>query len=106
MGKMSINETDQSVEKVLTLLKTFMECRKSSYGLVSLGVFGSFARGEAQNDSDVDIVFETKEPNLFRTARMKAELEELLALRVDVVRLREGMNPRLKQRILREARYV
>jgi len=103
---MAIKETDQSVEKMLTLLKTFMECQKSSYGIVSLGVFGSFSRGEAQSGSDVDIVFETKEPNLFRTASMKAELEESLALRVDVVRLRERMNPRLKRRIQREARYV
>ena len=62
--------------------------------------------GQAQEDSDVDVVFETSEPNLFRTSRMKQELEELLARRVDVVRLRDRMNPRLKQRILREARYV
>ena len=54
----------------------------------------------------MDVVFETSEPNLFRTSRMKQELEELLSRRVDVVRLRERMNPRLKQRILRETRYV
>jgi predicted nucleotidyltransferase/uncharacterized protein with HEPN domain len=67
-------------------------------------VFGSFARGEARSDSDVDIVFETNEPNLFRTARMRAELESLLARPVEVVRLRERMNRRLRQRILQEAR--
>ncbi len=101
-----MSETNQSMETLLTLLKTFMERQKSEYGLVSLGVFGSFARGEARSDSDVDIVFETNRPNLFRTARMRAELESLLERRVDVVRLRERMNPRLKERILREARYV
>jgi len=37
---------------------------------------------------------------------MKQELEELLARRADVVRLRKQMNPRLKRRILRETRYV
>jgi predicted nucleotidyltransferase len=101
-----MSETDRSREEVFALVRMFMERQKSEYRLVSLGVFGSFARGEAQSDSDVDIVFETNAPNLFRTARMKAELEELLARRVDVVRLRERMNPRLKQRIQREARYV
>jgi hypothetical protein len=55
---------------------------------------------------DVDIVFETNEPNLFRTARMRAELESLLARPVDVVRLRERMNRHLRQCILQEARYV
>jgi predicted nucleotidyltransferase len=91
---------------VLARLKMFKESRQAEYSLRSLGIFGSFARGQAQEDSDVDVVFETSEPNLFRTSRMKQELEELLARRVDVVRLRERMNPRLKQRILREARYV
>jgi len=91
---------------VLARLKMFKESRQAEYSLRSLGIFGSYARGQAQEDSDVDVVFETSEPNLFRTSRMKQELEELLARRVDVVRLRERMNPRLKQRILREARYV
>lgn len=101
-----MREATQTREEVLILLKTFMERQQAEYRLVSIGVFGSFARDEAQSDSDVDIVFETNEPNLFRTAKMKAELENLLARRVDVVRLRERMNPHLKQRILREARYV
>ena len=91
---------------VLARLKMFKESRQAEYSLRSLGIFGSFACGQAQEDSDVDVVFETSEPNLFRTSRMKQELEELLARRVDVVRLRERMNPHLKQRILREARYV
>jgi uncharacterized protein len=101
-----MNETAPSREEVLALLKSFMEGQKAEYGLISLGVFGSFARGEAQGDSDIDIVFETDQPNLFRTARMRAELERLLARRVDIVRLRARMNPRLRERILREARYV
>jgi len=57
-------------------------------------------------DSDVDVVFQTDEPNLFGTVRMKEALEARLARHVDVVRLREGMNPGLKARIVQEARYV
>ena len=101
-----MNTTVLTTNDVLARLKMFKESREAEYSLRSLGIFGSFARGQAQEDSDVDVVFETSEPNLFRTSRMKQELEELLARRVDVVRLRERMNPRLKQRILREARYV
>ena len=101
-----MNTVVMTTNDVLARLKMFKESRQAEYSLRSLGIFGSFARGQAQEDSDVDVVFETSEPNLFRTSRMKQELEELLARRVDVVRLRERMNPRLKQRILREARYV
>jgi uncharacterized protein len=96
----------ESCERLLAELKVFKERYGAEYRLESLGVFGSFARGEATEDSDVDVVFETITPNLFRTARMRQALEDMLARRVDVVRLREDMNPRLKERIKREARYV
>jgi uncharacterized protein len=76
------------------------------YGITSLGVFGSVARDDASEDSDVDVVYETRTPNLFRTVRMKRELEALLHRRVDVVRWRERISPRLKARIAREAVYV
>ena len=99
-------ETAQSRDSVLALLRTFMQRHKSKYGLISLGVFGSFARGEAQHDSDVDIVFDTDAPNLFRTAMMKQDLEELLGRPVDVVQVRGLTNPRLRARIESEAVYV
>ena len=101
-----MNTAVTTTKDVLARLRAFKESRQAEYCLSSLGVFGSFARGQAQEESDVDVVFETSEPNLFRTSRMKQELEQLLARRVDVVRLRERMNLRLKRRILREVRYV
>lgn len=91
---------------LLDLLRSFKETRQAEYDLTALGIFGSFAREEATDDSDVDVVFQTNSPNLFRTARMQQELERLLARKVDVVQLREHMNPRLKQRIIRDAKYV
>lgn len=101
-----MSKKTQTREEVLALLKTFMERQQAEYGLVSIGIFGSFARDEARNDSDVDIVFETNKPNLFRTARMKQDLEELLGRSVDVLQLRGLTNPRLKARIEKEAVYV
>jgi uncharacterized protein len=101
-----LNQTVLSNEELIMMLKAFKERQGKRFRLRSLGVFGSFARGEGTADSDIDIVFETDEPNLFRTAVMKEELEALLARRVDVVRWREGMNPRLRARIVREALYV
>ena len=92
--------------EVLEILRRHKAEFADRYGVTSLGVFGSVARDEAGEDSDVDIVFETNSPNLFRTARMKRQLEALLCRHVDVVRWRERINPRLKARIAREARYV
>lgn len=88
------------------LLKAFKDQNGRKYNLLSLGYFGSYARGEAGAESDVDIVFETDEPNLFKASAMRLDLEELLGRHVDVVRLRDLMNPRMRDRILREATYV
>lgn len=101
-----MNKTVLQKERLKTLLETFKRQYSEKYHLRTLGYFGSYARDEATEDSDVDIVFETNAPNLFRTATMKQELESLLGRRVDVVRLRERMNPRLRDRIIREAFYV
>ena len=93
-------------EDILRLLGKFKNNRKEEYGLLSLGIFGSFARNEATTESDIDIVFETKNPNLFKTVHLKRELEELLDRQVDIIRLRKDMNPRLKKRILQDVRFV
>ena len=87
-------------------LKAFKEQRAEEFHLRALGYFGSYARNEADEESDIDIVYDTDAPNLSRTAAMKQDLEQLLGRHVDVVRLREYMNPRLRDRIMREALYV
>jgi uncharacterized protein len=93
-------------DEVLDILRRHKAEFASLYGITSLGIFGSVARDEADEKSDVDIVFETNNPNLFRTATMKQQLESLLCRHVDVIRWRESINPRLKARITREACYV
>jgi len=93
-------------DKLRTLLASFKQQRGDDYHLTALGYFGSYARGEAQPDSDIDIVFQTDRPNLLQTAILKQDLEALLDRPIDIVRLREMMNPELKSRIEREAQYV
>ena len=61
-------------------------------------LFGSLARNEQREDSDVDVCIEMV-PNLFNQAAVKLYLEELLGCEVDAVRMRERMNPVLKNQI-------
>lgn len=93
-------------EELTALLRRFKEERGAEYHLLALGYFGSYARGTARPDSDVDVVFDTNYPDLFATALMKEDLQDFLKRPVDVIRLRERMNPRFKQRIEQEAIYV
>jgi len=101
-----VSVTIQSREDVLAALKEFKERRGAEFHLTALGVFGSFARGGATADSDVDVVFETNKPNLFETAILKQELEALLGRPVDVLQLRGIRNLRLKARVEREMIHV
>jgi hypothetical protein len=92
-------------DAILAQLRTVKPALEKLYGIVRIGIFGSVARNEARNNSDIDIVVEMT-PDLFKRAELKSELTTLLGREVDVVRYRPKMNARLKKRIEREALYV
>jgi len=93
-------------EDVLRVLGSHRAELADRYGVIRLGIFGSVARNEASDDSDVDIVVETQIPDLLMMVNLKEDLEQLLQRKVDLVRYRVRMNPFLKKRIDNEARYV
>ncbi|HIP13480.1 MAG TPA: nucleotidyltransferase [Sulfurospirillum arcachonense] len=93
-------------KKILNILKKYKIEHNTDYGITKIGVFGSVARDEAKDSSDVDVVVELKKPNLFTLSSIRLELEDKLKNRVDVVRLRDKMNQFLKNQITKEAIYV
>lgn len=96
----------KSISEYLQLLATYMQTHGATYHIKRIGIFGSIARGEQTENSDIDICFEGEAPNLFTLARIKYELEALLGRPVDLVRIRERMDEVLKQTIQKEAIYV
>lgn len=93
-------------QSILKELERHKPQLQEKYHVTRLGVFGSLARGETHESSDVDVVIEMERPNLFVVVNIKEELEALLQCSVDVVRLRERMNPALKRRIEQDAIYL
>jgi uncharacterized protein len=91
---------------LLNKLEEFKKNNGEKYGILSIGIFGSFARNQASTLSDADIVVKTKTPDPFNIVHIKEKLEEQLRIPVDIVRFRETMNPFLKKRIEKEAVYV
>ena len=71
-------------------------------GARSVALFGSFARGEAGEQSDVDLLVDLDEHTFDRYMDLKLRLEDLLGRSVDLV-LIDGLKPRVKSNILSEA---
>ena len=92
--------------EVLQTLLDYRRHKQTDYKILKLGIFGSVARDQFTDQSDVDIVVELGYPNLFALVGIKQDLEQLLQRPVDIVRYRENMNKFLKQRIDQEAVYV
>ena len=92
--------------EILHLLAIYKLTAERKYGIDRIGVFGSVARDEQTEFSDVDICYEGKAPSVLTLDIIQTELEQLLGCRVDLVRVRENMNSLLKRRIQQEALYV
>ena len=94
--------TAPSTDEVLPLLRAHRQSWADRFHLQRIGLFGSVVRGEATANSDVDVWVELDPLTPYATVHLKQELEQLLQRPVDLVRLRERMNPELHQEILRE----
>ncbi len=89
-------------DEILSLLRSHKR-ELTKLGVSSISVFGSIARGQARENSDVDILVEFNQPvGLFEFARLKLYLEELLNREVDLV-TPQALRKELKETILREA---
>jgi predicted nucleotidyltransferase len=75
------------------------------FAVLRIGVFGSFARGTASSESDVDILVDFKEPTFDNYMDLKFYLEEILDHSVDLV-IHDTIKPRLKPIIEKEVVYV
>lgn len=88
------------------LLQQYMLGNSSRYGITRMGIFGSVARGEQHENSDIDVCVEGNLKGMFALAGVKSDLEALFNRPVDVVRLRERMDPFFRKQILKDVIYV
>jgi len=92
---MNINEVKAKREDILNIAK--------KHGAYNIRIFGSVVRGEARQDSDLDILVDL-EPNrsLLDHAGLIIDLQETMNCKVDVV-TEKGLRPRIRDVILKEA---
>ena len=79
----------------------------SKYHIKSIGVFGSFVRGEQRSKSDIDILvdFENDDMDLFTFIELKNYLSKRLGRKVDLV-MKDSLKPHIGKRIMDEVVYL
>ena len=79
---------------------------KERFKVETIGLFGSYVRGEQKKTSDLDILVDFSETiSLFKFVELEDVLTEKLGVKVDLV-MRDALKPRIKDSILKEAAYV
>lgn len=73
-----------------------------TYQISHLGIFGSVARNEQTENSDIDICFESAPMGLFTFGQLKSELERLLGCSVDLLRMRSQLNGTYLQKSIQD----
>ncbi len=95
-------KTTHEVQEYIRILRAHLPELRERYGVATLGIFGSYVRGEQREDSDLDVLVEfSRVPGLFEFVELKLELAELLGVDVDLV-MKRALKPRIGERILQQ----
>lgn len=95
----------RTTEDIVRILQSLKPELKERYGVLKIGFFGSFARNEPDNNSDVDILVELEEPLGWEFFDLHELLEEALGKPVDLA-THNSLKRQLRDQILKEVRFV
>jgi len=92
-------------EYILGFLKSNKQLLKEKYNVTKIGLFGSYARNEAKETSDIDLIIETSKKDFFLRSDLQYFLEESFNTKIDIGYL-ESMREFYRRRIEKEILYV
>ena len=96
----------KSKEEILRILRRELPYLKEEFKIKKIGIFGSYARGEQTEKSDVDILIELGPPfGFFKFIELEDYLSEKLEINVDLVTI-DALKPLIKPNIMEEAIYA
>ncbi|HET7038139.1 MAG TPA: nucleotidyltransferase family protein [Thermomicrobiaceae bacterium] len=102
MSESASSQPARTVDDFIAILKDQLPSLQRRYHVRSLGIFGSYVRGEQRPGSDLDVLVEFSEtPGLLKYIALRNELSDLLGVPVDLVK-RGSPRPRVGQRIEQE----
>ena len=97
------NLTDQEILDLLQKEKAFL---KREFGVLLIGLFGSYVKGTQGPESDVDLLVELTEPRFDFLVGLQMYLESKIGKPVELVRKRPGLSERFLKRIETQIQYA
>ncbi len=92
----------QDVDAIKSQLSHHKAELKEKFNVKTIGVFGSYVRGEQRKNSDLDILVEFETPvGLFEFMALENYLSNLIGVKVDLVS-KKALKPRIGERIIEE----
>ncbi|TGL00854.1 nucleotidyltransferase family protein [Leptospira levettii] len=92
-------ESKKELIEELTKIKPILN---NNFGVLKIGIFGSFAKDKVNSDSDVDLLVEMENPDFDSFVGLKIFLEKLIERNVDLVRKRNQIKPSFLNRIQKD----
>ena len=88
----------KTLNEIISILKEYKKTMSSQ--------FGSVARGEQTESSDLDICVEIETPNFYILCDIQEDLEKLTGYKIDLLRLRQNLNELLMNNIRRDGIFA
>ena len=92
--------------EIIDFLKSEKTFLSNEFGVVNIGLFGSFAKGEQTADSDIDILVELKEPRFDWLAGLEIYLEQSFEKKIELVRKSNVLKSRFISRVEKDIIYA
>ena len=95
-----------SQKDILSLLKAEKAFLRNEFGVINIGLFGSYSKGTQRADSDIDFLVELEEPRFEWIAGLQIYLEKRFNRKIELIRKSNNVNRRFMNRIGDEVIYA
>jgi uncharacterized protein len=93
-------------QKIISVLRAEKSYLNKEFGVMDIGLFGSFAKGKPHPDSDIDLLVELIAPRFNWIAGLQVYLEKKFDRKIELVRKGNPTNQRFEKRVEKETIYV
>ena len=97
---------DLSKNEIISLIKAEKSFLRDNFGVINIGLFGSYATDQQTPDSDIDFLVEFAEPRFDWIAGLNIYMEKKFDRKIEIIRRRTLNKSRFFERIEREIIYA